>query len=295
MREKEVHVGTSRYRNIKSYFNRRILPYLEYRRVSELTEQDLQNVLNELHRKGYSYHTLNDTKAILCEFMKFARKNGLTRLTPENLFVNRNAPRGTKKILQPNDIQVLFSDDTTMKYGRVIHDPFIHAYRMLVVTGLRRGELLGLKWSDIKESTIEIKRSVNEYRELTEGKTVNARRTIPLTPIVMDILNEIERKSKWIFDSEMNPDLLSRRYKIYAEYHGLNARTLHELRHTFISLFDSELPLNTLKDVVGHSEEMRTVSQYGHVVSGEIEKAGEIINGKFDEILKVGLKTGFKD
>lgn len=295
IREKGMYVGTSRYRNIKSYFRSRVLPYIGHMRVSELNEQNLQNVLNILYMKGYSYHTLNDTKAILCEFMKFARKNGVTRLTPENLFINKNAPRGTKNILQPSDIQILFSNDKTILKNAIVSDPFIHAYRMLVVTGLRRGELLGLKWSDVKESTIEIKRAVNEYQEVTEGKTINAQRTIPLTPICKEILDQIPHESEWIFGgNEVRPQYLLERYKIYAQLHKLTAQTIHELRHTFISLFDSELPLNTLKDVVGHSEEMRTVSQYGHIVSGEIEKAGDVINAKFSGIITSGLKVGFK-
>ena len=48
---------------------------------------------------------------------------------------------------------------------------------------------------------------------------------------------------------------------------------------------DSDLPLNTLKNIVGHSKTMNTVKTYGHTLDGEMEKANQIINNKFTEIL----------
>lgn len=290
IKEKSIHVGTSRLNNIRSYFKARIFPYIGRQRVSALTEQDLQDILNDMYLKGYSFHTISDTKSMLVEFIRFARKNNLTTMTPENLFVSKKASRGIKKILQPEDLTILFTEDTTMMYGKIISDPLIHAYRLLVVTGLRRGELLGLKWSDIREHTITIKRSINEYGEVTEGKTENSQRTIPLTDLAQAILDKIPHIDDYVFGREFNPPYLLSRYKVYAEFHDLSARTLHELRHTFISMVDSDMPLNVLKDVVGHSDTMNTVTQYGHVVNGEIEKAGDIINEKFQKWVTNGLK-----
>lgn len=290
MEEKRITVGTSRYKNIQSDFNQRIFPYIENKKVSRLTEQDLQNILNDLFVRGYSFESISDTRSLLNQFVKFGRKCSVTDLRPENLEINKKAPKGFRSSLQPEDIRILFTSDKSMRYGVVIQDEWIHAYRFLIVTGLRRGEMLGLKWSDVKEHTIEIKRSLNEYKELTEGKTVNAIRTIPLTEIAKSILSQVERKGEYIFNDDylsVVPATFSCRFKKYAEYNGLSTFRVHELRHTFVSLMDSALPLNVLKDVVGHSKSMDTVGQYGHVVDGEMEKSSQIINSKFSSILTV--------
>lgn len=289
IKEKELNVGTSRYKNIQSIFNKWIINNIGNINVSNLTEQNLQDILNKQYKKGLSYKRIQETKIVLCDFMKFARKNNITKLIPENLEVNKRAYKGERTALQPTDIQKLFTSNKTTKFGVEVEDKFINIYRFITLTGLRRGEMLGLKWSDIQNNKIYIKRSVNEYREITEGKTANAKRTIPLTPIVKNLLSTIPKKSKYVFNDNklsIRPNYITESFKKYAEYNHLSATKLHELRHTFISLTDSDLPLNTLKDIVGHSKTMNTVKTYGHTLDGEMEKANQIINNKFTEILE---------
>lgn len=291
LEEKQLNVGTSRYKNLQSIFNKWINSYLGKKKVANLSEQDLQDVLNEMYKKDMSYKRIQETKIAMCDFIKFARKNNITRLFPENLTVNKNAKKGTRNILNTDDINILFESDKTMKFEKEIKDEYINIYRFLVLTGLRRGELLGLKWSDIYNNTIHIKRSVNEYKEVTEGKTENAQRKVPLTPLAKEVLENVQKNphhTKYIFnfdDLSFVPSSITFRFKIYAEYNKLSAHKIHELRHTFISLTDNHLPLNTLKNIVGHSKSMNTVGVYGHETDGEFEKANIIINDKFKDII----------
>jgi len=62
--------------------------------------------------------------------------------------------------------------------------------------------------------------------------------------------------------------------------------SLHEIRHTFISINKADLPLELMKSVVGHSSSMDTFGTYGHEIDGERHRAAEIIDSVLENILK---------
>ena len=286
LEEKSLSVQTSRYKNIRGHLNKWIVPAIANKRIANLSEQDLQNILNDMYKQGKAKRTIQAVMETMSDFVKFARKNNLTKLYPENLTVNRLA-KGTKQkqSMDLADLKILFSSDKTIKFGREVKDEWIYAYRFLALTGLRRGEMLGLKWEDVKEHTIEIKRAVNEYKEVTKGKTENAIRSIPITRKMQEVLEQIPHRSEWIFWNGCRPYTFSNRFRIYANYNGLSISTVHELRHTFITIYDDVLPINTVKSIVGHSKSMRTVETYGHVTQSQMESAKEILDKKMEEII----------
>lgn len=286
--EKALNVSRSRRDNIASMFNQYINKMIGRKMVCNVTEQDLQDILNEQYKNGNSHSRIRETRIVLNDFMKYARKNNLTNLVPENLYINKNAPKPQRNALQPSDLMVMFSSNKTKMFGMVVDDEYIDYYRFAVLTGLRRGELLGLKWKDVKQSTLTIKRALNDYHELTQGKTANATRIVPLTSFAMDIL--VKRSAASHTEEDFifpiyKPYTLTRRFKAYAEHNGLSCHKFHELRHTFISFTDNDVPINTLKNVVGHSKKMDTIGTYGHLMDGELEEARQVIESKFLPII----------
>lgn len=286
LKEKALNVGNARMDTLNSRFKVWILPNIGIKKIKDLTEQDLQNILNKMYASGRSKNMIDGVRQMLCEFMKFARKNSLTTMHPEFLYTPRKAPRKKeRKALTEKDLITLFTKSTTLRYGTIVEDKYINHYRFAVVTGLRRGELLGLKWSDIDGNIIHVRRCLTESFEITEGKTNNANRDIPLTAIAENILNEMDRHGEYIFFLGERPMTLTRRFKEYAKYHGLSAQLFHELRHTFITLIDNVIPMNVLKSVVGHSEHMDTIGTYGHVNNKEMSVARENINNVLQSVL----------
>ena len=296
-----LRVGTSRLTNIKSHFKLYINKKIGKKKISKLTEQDLQNVLDYMYKLGKGYNYIDETRKTILPFMKYLRRNKLTTLNPEFLEVNKKAKKKTQKgTLQPNDIYKLFNSSYTLYYGKKQKDIFIYAYRFAVVTGLRRGEIIGLKWSDIVRdingnTILYVNRAVNEYGEETQGKTDNAKRSFILPDIAINILNSQKRyqdfkESPYIFcdkyGERTSPKLLSNRFKQYAIYNNLSKHTLHELRHTFISINKDNLSLSILKDFVGHSPNMKTLAIYGHSIDNETLEASRSINNRFNDILK---------
>lgn len=196
--------------------------------------------------------------------------------------------------MQPSALVTLLNIDTTILYGKRQFDSFVHAYRYEVLTGIRPGELIGLQHKNIKGSKIELRRSVNRYNEITEGKNQNAIRNY----VMSEMAEEELRKQILLLPPKTNNDSIfgitslssyENRWKRYREVNKLGDITLYELRHTFISMV-KELPEAQVKALVGHSINMDTFGVYGHEVEGESEKIASAVNDIFTKI--VAKKSG---
>ncbi|MCM1059858.1 MAG: tyrosine-type recombinase/integrase [Eubacterium sp.] len=155
-----------------------------------------------------------------------------TALLPEGLTIPREAKVCEKHILQPDDLKTLFSEDTTVYRKKVIKDPLIYAYRFHVLTGLRPGELAGLKWADIKDGTVYLRRSINALGEVTTGKNQNAQRNFALNIFTSAILSEqkklleeLEIQSEYVFCDKWGDTLRNshyyKRWSAYRDYHNM--------------------------------------------------------------------------
>ena len=154
-----------------------VLPIIGKKRVNALTDADLQAIVNKAHAAGRSRKTLQLLAGDLRAFCKYCRKAKLSTFLPEDIQIPAGARLKGKKVLQPDDLVKLFSIDTTLYRGKRVHDDYIHAYRFEVLTGLRPGELLGLRWADIKGGTVNLSRAINVKGVETRGKNENAVRS----------------------------------------------------------------------------------------------------------------------
>ena len=191
-----------------------------------------------------------------------------------------------KTILQPDALKTLFSVDTTLYRGKRVHDDFIHAYRFQVLTGLRPGELLGLRWTDIKGSTVTISRAINVKGEQTRGKNENACRSFVLPDIAKAVL-EAQRAVTGHCESVFCLETERRYYKRWIAYcaaNDLQPISLYELRHSFVSAIKT-LPAGEVKALVGHSANMDTYGIYSHALTGEDAATAQAVNAVFMKLL----------
>lgn len=163
--------GTSSIKQHENFIKNYIRPAIGNRKIKSLTLNHLQAIIDDAYaEKHLAKKTLQDLRGCISGFLRFCRLGKYTTLVSMDLQIPRSAKRPHKNILGAQELQNLFILENTVLNGKSQPDWCIHAYRFSVLNGLRPGELIGLRWEDIQGNILHIDRSVNHYKEVTEGK-----------------------------------------------------------------------------------------------------------------------------
>lgn len=289
--------GTANYTDNESIGRVWLLPALGTQRLSKLRMASIQSILDDAAASGRSARTCKNIKDKFFGFRAYAQDQKWTidDMKSKKVKVPSKAPKGKKTVVQPDQIKTVFSITTETCRGKERECFYIHAFRFFIIGGMRSGELCGIKRSDFTGTALIINRSYNRFGELRQGKSENALRTIPLTSyakkVIMDqeaLLQQHQIDSPWLFP-DMNGDHMQiknmyRKWKYYSSQHGIDT-SIHELRHTFVSMTQKALPEPLLKRIVGHSAKMDTDGVYGHEMDGDLKTTVEIMEGLLDKII----------
>lgn len=288
--------GTANYKKHEQIGRLWLLPRLKRKRLRQISEQDYQDCINAAFRHGLSKKSCCNVRASITASCRYAKKRRLLEHIPDMLTIPHGAPVAEKTILQPDDLKKLFSIDTMTANGKTAQAFYIHAWRFIVLTGLRRGECCGLQWEDLNGNVLTVRRSINSLREITHCKNDNARRAVVLPALALNELWEQRQMllrrgiiSPWIFPDKwgeaVRPNSIYDNWVRYRAEHGIAPCTLHELRHTMISIAKADVPEELLKRAIGHSKSMDTFGIYGHDVKGEGERVAGILDRVFSSLL----------
>ena len=283
---------TDAFISLDKYGRNYILPRVGKMICQNVTLIDFQEIISRARpvsgkSSQLSRKTLQNLRGAIMQFIRFAVAADYMEPLRGDLYIPKNAPHNEKVILQPDDIRRLFD-------GPAGADWYINIFRFGCVTGLRTGEILGIKTTDIENDVLTIRRSINNRNEITTGKNKNARRQIFLNSYARDIIAEnIARnrplKTDWIFCAKSGGPLtqstLRNNWIRIAGERNLPGSP-YSLRHTFISIMKNQMPEAMLRQIVGHSSDTDTIGIYGHVVAGELKQAAKIIDINFRRIAK---------
>ncbi|HBH96151.1 MAG TPA: site-specific integrase [Ruminococcaceae bacterium] len=281
-----------------------IKPFIGDRPLSALTTNEIQKFYNTIKKNGRVHKDRNGSKEladsmirkthlILHEALDMAVKQRMLVSNPTN---GTTVPKNNYKEKQILNDEQLEKFMETIKSDKKWYDFFYTE----ITTGLRKGEICGLRWEDFdeREGRLKIRRSVGKIKsgvmEIGETKTKTGMREILLPPSTAELLVRRKEKavSEWIFpnfckpEEPINPQSAYTHLKILLKQAGLPLIGFHNLRHTFSThAIAGGVDAKTLSGILGHTNASFTLDTYTHVTTDMQKNAAKIVGNFMDEII----------
>lgn len=277
-----------------------IIPTLGKIKINELRPDQIQTLYTVKIDAGVSPTTVRMIHAVLHRALNQALKWGIIGRNPSDA-VDR--PKPSRK-----EMQTLSDYQARQLLIASQGSPYETLYYLALSTGLRQGELLGLKWSDLDWSNghlriqRQMQRVTGEGLLLLEPKTAGSRRVVTLGPAILEKLRAHRQNQdlhraftgdKWqeqdmIFTSSIGSPVdqrnLHRDFKLILDKAGLPNIRFHDLRHTAATLMLQEgIHPKIVQERLGHSQISITLDTYSHVLPAMQETAA----AKMDEVLNL--------
>ena len=272
-----------------------IIEYLGDMKLQKIELYHLQKFISELQKIGKSPKSLRHYYSILKMCFEDAIMCRLMVMNPAKKLKLPSMRRKELNIMTKEEQKVFeaFMKEHTMGV----------AYIVLVNTGLRAGELSGLTWKDIdfENKALYVRRAVQKVttyddnfkkvsreRKVTDVKTDNSYRVVPMLDKVVRILKEYKeekiklsdevaelgdefREDDFIFktscNNPINSEYLRKHCQAICEAHNFRKVGIHELRHTFATRsIEAGIDLRVLQEILGHASYSTTADIYVHIL-----------------------------
>lgn len=292
------------------YYNLYIQKHIGKKYVADVMPKDIQKIFNEMSDNGYSNCTMTGVKAIMSEMFTQAYKEKLTKENPvEFTTVAKGRPRQKHPALTKQE-QEIFAE-YAKKYSGIYYD----YYMVALCTGMRRGEVMALRWEDIdfKNKVIHVtgtlSRSLSDKLYRTVPKTTTSTRDIPMLESIYVLLkahrrNQLQMKltagQKWkpiegledlVFLGEKGTPRDGRNIArnitdiiklIREDGYNIKNFSFHSFRHTFATrAIEGGMNPQTLKTILGHSGIEMTLDIYAHVMEDTKKEEMKLISDMF--------------
>jgi integrase len=252
-----------------------IRPTLGKVKLEKLTALQLETLYREKLGEGLSARRVRYIHVTIRKALKDAVR---LQLLPRNVADATMPPKATKSKVKP-----LTQDQLRTLLDAANGDKLEALYVLAITTGMRQGELLGLRWKDVDldAGTLTVNRSVYDG-EINPPKTEAGNRTIKLSKLAIAALKQHRinaakvRISEWCFpnskgDTIHHQNLHNRSWKPLLRKAGLPHTTrFHDLRHSCISLLLARgVPIKVVSEMSGHADVSITLSVYGHTLPNQ--------------------------
>ena len=301
-------IRTSTANGYRRYIDNQIKPHLGDKPITQITTADVQKMYNTLRETGriredatmgktLSNSMVRSVHMLLHEAMDGAVREGLVPCNPTKGATIPKMEYKEKKVLLKSQIETLIQAVDSDEIWRDF-------FKTELMTGMRRGEICGLRWEDFDEAagTLHVRRSAryeNGQPIIGETKTNEGNRKMILPRGVVELLAGRRKSSltEWIFpnplkpECPMNPQSAYRRLKKLLGEANLPDITFHELRHTFATQAASNgIDPRTLAGILGHTKASFTLDTYTHITTDMQKNAAGIVGNYITDIFGKELK-----
>jgi len=274
------------YRTVEA----RALVWKEYFKdvqIDKINPIDIEEALNEFKdcnpyvNKPSSRKTLKEYLNVIGRIFDFCLENRILTFNPSNyVSLPKTANKGKRMPITDKEIKIIRETEGFMQLPCMI----------MIYSGLRKGEVVALTWSDIdfEKNTITVNKSANLKADgkIKEPKTSAGVRTVPMPRILREYLQGIKKEGFLVV--QLNGKPLTNHsweweWEKYMRKCGIET-TAHCLRHTYCTLlYEAGVDVLTAKLYMGHSDIQTTMGIYTHLrkekESGTIEKLDNYLEG----------------
>ncbi|MGG4031905.1 site-specific integrase [Bacillus subtilis] len=265
----------------ESYFRNQITPALGALKLNEITKSDIEKLVSNMLEDDLSAKTIRKAVVIIKASLEKAVDDGLIGSNPANKVA---LPK-----LKDTEFNVWTQEQIEVFLEAAKSDRLFTLFRLALMTGMRRGELLGLRWKDIRFDlntlTIQQTLSVDGKKILKGTKSRAGRRTINVDKTTIEALQKLkqrveEEKRRFgegypdydlvfctKYGTPLAPPNVRRTFKQISEKANLPSIRFHDLRHTHATLLlEKRIPVKVISERLGHSSVNVTLNVYAHVL-----------------------------
>jgi integrase len=294
-----VRVRGNTLSHYKFQIDRYLVPDLGRKKLAQLSARDLRLYFDSLRRRGVGARTVQYVHSTLRAALEDAVREELLDKNVAKLVRVPAPPRTEPRPLTVDEVRAF------LKSSR--DDRLYAMFLVFALLGLRRSEVLGLRWEDLdlEHGFLQIRRGlqrIDGQLQVLPTKTARSRRTVPLPSIVVSALqahvaaqnrDRLQLAERWpdlgyVFTTPIgtpiDPRNCTRVVQAACTKAGLRAVRLHDFRHGCVSvLLSLGVPPRTAMDIVGHSTIEVTMNVYGHVTLDDKRTALDKVGDLFEE------------
>ncbi|MFD1735371.1 tyrosine-type recombinase/integrase [Bacillus salitolerans] len=277
-------------------------PFSE-KKLSSITTKDIDDFYNKKIAENFSTNYIRKMHQILNQSLSQAVKWQLLAFNP----VIDSDPPSAKK----DEIKIWSFEEIHSFLNVCKKEQYYLLFLLAFYTGMRRGELLGLKWRDINidKRFIQVERSLSYIPKkgylLTTLKTLNSKRKVPIPEIIIDeLLIHKKNQNKWkyklnnqYFDNDLvictetgsflDPRNVLRVMKRICKAANLKPIRFHDIRHTHASiLISSGVDLVKVSARLGHANPKITLETYAHLIPNDFNEVADIFHNAIQQSKK---------
>lgn len=295
-----IQVRQSTKSSYEAIVRKHILPSLGAIRLAELDPSHLNSLYSRLLSNGrkdgqpLSPKSVRNIHIVIRKALEDARR---WKLVSRNVAVDADPPRQ----LPPGSLMVRTwtSEELKSFLKHASDDRLAAAWHLAAMSGMRRGEILGLRWQDVdlEQGRLSVRQtlvSIDYKVVFSTPKTPNSKRSIPIATSTVSALRHHRAKqaaerlsqgplyqdSNLVFTrsdgSAIHPVLFSQTFNSLSKTSGVPTIRLHDLRHTFATLaLEAGINVKVVSELLGHSTVAFTLQVYSHAIPAMQEEAAE--------------------